>query len=436
MQFKSSLKQLLVESRANPGFTALYVGGVAFAVAFTMVFAIIYYVHLAPLYPEYNRGTTYYVSNITVRNEKTNSMSQSSVGIPFVREFVENSENIEYSTVVTQKSSFIQPPDQSGDVEVILIDTDPDFFNLYSYEFIAGRPFNEAETESAINSIVIGASVANRLFGSPEQAVGKEMSMGYKPYRIVGIVRDGNPVAYMSYANVFRPYTINTKSDNALLKGDKRDYLGSFSVPIKFKDHAQAERFRAEITDKARRVNVADSTGWQLNIQSAPISHTMRILSQRSNGEDLSITEYLKPILITLLVLLIIPAINISGMIGGQMDRRLAEIGVRRSFGATRGRLTRQVMFENLILTLFGGLIGFIVAWLIIVFGRNMLLKLIIPSWECIDAPAEISAEMMLAPFIFIAALLLCLLLNLLSAYIPVRLSLRRPIISSLNSKR
>ncbi|WP_300860349.1 ABC transporter permease [uncultured Duncaniella sp.] len=430
------MKQLLVESRANPGFTSLYIGGVAFAVAFTMIFAIIYYVHLAPLYPEYNRSTTYYISNLTVRNDKTNSMGQSSVGLPFIREFVKNSENIEYSTIVYQKQGFIQPPDQSGDIVVNIIDTNPDFFKLYSYEFVAGRPFNEAETESAINSIVVDTSVANRLFGSPEQAVGKEISITYKPYRIVGIVRDGNPVAYLSYANVFCPYTIRTKSDNASLKGDKRDYLGDYSVPIKFKDRRQAERFRAELTEKVRRANAADSTGQRLKIQSAPISHTMRILSQRTNGDDLSMTEYLKPLLITLLVLLIIPAINISGMIGGQMDRRLAEIGVRRSFGATRGHLTRQVMFENLILTLFGGLVGFIIAWLIIVFGRNMLLKLIIPTWECIDAPAEISAEMMFAPLIFIAALLLCLLLNLLSAYIPVRLSLRRPIISSLNSKR
>ena len=96
MQLKSSLKQLLVESRANPGFTSLYVGGVAFAVAFTMIFAIIYYVHLAPLYPEYNRSSTYYINNLTVRNDKTSNMSQSSVGIPFVREFVENSKDIEY----------------------------------------------------------------------------------------------------------------------------------------------------------------------------------------------------------------------------------------------------------------------------------------------------------------------------------------------------
>lgn len=102
MQFKSSLKQLLTESRANPGFTALYVGGVAFAVTFTMVFAIIYYVHLAPLYPEYNRPTTSYINNITVRNEKTNAMSQGSVGLTFAREFVKGSENIEYSTVTYQ----------------------------------------------------------------------------------------------------------------------------------------------------------------------------------------------------------------------------------------------------------------------------------------------------------------------------------------------
>ncbi len=436
MQLKSSLKQLLVESRANPGFTSLYVGGVAFAVAFTMIFAIIYYVHLAPLYPEYNRSSTYYINNLTVRNDKTSNMSQSSVGIPFVREFVENSKNIEYSTIVFQKQGFIQPPDQSGDFSVNIIDTNPDFFKLYSYEFVAGRPFNEAETESAINNIVVDSSVADRLFGVSEQAIGKEISISYRPYRIVGIVRSGNPVAYMSYANVFRPYTIRTKSDNTSLKGDKCDYLGYYSVPIKFKDSRQAERFREELTEKVRRINAADSTGQRLDIQSAPISHTVRILSQRSNGENLSMTEYLKPLLITLLVLLIIPAINISGMIGGQMDRRLAEIGVRRSFGATRGHLTRQVMFENLILTLFGGIIGFAIAWIIIAFGRNMLLKLIIPAWECIDAPAEISTEMMFAPLVFIAALLLCIMLNLLSAYIPVRLSLRRPIISSLNSKR
>ena len=73
MQIRSSLRQLWRESRANPGFTALYIGGVAFAVAFTMVYAIIYYVNIAPLYPEYNRDTTSYAAYIRIRNDSTSS---------------------------------------------------------------------------------------------------------------------------------------------------------------------------------------------------------------------------------------------------------------------------------------------------------------------------------------------------------------------------
>lgn len=436
MKLSASLKQLWIESKANPGFTALYVGGVAFAVAFTMVYAIIYYIHIAPLYPEYNRGTTYYVNNITVRNERNNNMMQGSVGLPFIRDFIKNSKNIEFATLSLETGGFIQPPDQSGDFKIVNRYTDPEFFKLYSYEFLAGRPFNDAETEAAINSVVIDSSLANRLFGNAENALGKELSYQFRPYRIVGVVRDGNPVAYISYANIFIPYTLYLKKQQTQPFGNKRDLMGSFNTLIKIKDSKQAERFRAELTDKVHRANISDTTGWKLDIQSAPLSHTMKVFSQRSNGEGLSMMEYIRPILIVLVVLLIIPAINISGMISGQMDRRIAEIGVRRSFGATRGKLTRQVMFENLILTLSGGVIGFIVAWGLIIAARNMLLKLIVPSWECIDAPAQVSVEMMLAPVIFIVALLVCLTLNLLSAYIPVRLSLRRPIISSLNSKR
>ena len=89
-------------------------------------------------------------------------------------------------------------------------------------------------------------------------------------------------------------------------------------------------------------------------------------------------------------------------------------------------------MFENFVLTLAGGLIGFLIARGIVLIGRRQLLQLLVNSWEMIDAPIDISAEMLFAPAIFIGALLFCLMLNLLSAYIPARLSLRRPIVNSL----
>ena len=61
MNLKTSLKQLWRESKATPVFTALYIGGVTFAVAFTMLYAILIYVEVAPVYPEYNRETTLFL---------------------------------------------------------------------------------------------------------------------------------------------------------------------------------------------------------------------------------------------------------------------------------------------------------------------------------------------------------------------------------------
>ncbi len=441
MKLSASLKQLWTESKANPGFTALYVGGVAFAVAFTMVFTIIYYVHLAPLYPEYNRGTTYYLNNVTARNDNTHGTTMGSISKEFIDKYIAQSENYEYYTAGTHNEhGFIQPQDKSGDFSVVTRYTDPNFFRLYSYEFIHGRPFNEAEFESAINNVVIDTYLAKRLFGSPEAAMGKEISLGFKPYRVIGVVRSGSPIAHTSYGNVFLPYTELSKytSDNSNKRGDARDMCGGYWSTIKFKDEAQAKKFKAEINEKVRRANLADTTGWHLNIEGSLVSHTIKTLSQASRSGDMSSSEFFRPLMLTLVVLLIIPAINISGIIGGQMDRRLAEIGIRRSFGATRSELTRQVMIENFVMTLAGGIIGLIAAWIIIVFCRKWLLQVIIKSWDLIEAPeaASVSTELMFAPSIFIFTIIICLILNLLSAYIPVRMSLRHPIVSSLNSKR
>ena len=61
---------------------------------------------------------------------------------------------------------------------------------------------------------------------------------------------------------------------------------------------------------------------------------------------------------IVVIILLLVPAVNLSGMTLSRMRRRMAEIGVRKAFGATGGELMRQVFFENLVLTLLAGIVG------------------------------------------------------------------------------
>ena len=434
MQIRSSLSQLWRESRANPGFTALYIGGVAFAVAFTMVYAIIYYVNLAPLYPEYKRADTSYVSFIQIRNDSTSNTHGSLVSRKFVDDFIANSENIEYCSVSQPTFGQTSEISAKGNVGFKAVPrlTDRNFFRLYDYEFLAGRPFSDVEMDAEKPYFtIVTADIAERVFGSTDNAVGQEILIDYEPYRVVGVVRRGTPVAHTSYGDLFILYTIkpSSASDES---GSLRDYLGSLTAAIKFRDGSQRERFIEEFNAKVSRAK--DSDGFK--IQKAQVrSHFENILTTEG-GDDLPIRSIIQSLLAVLFILLIVPAINISGMIGGQMDRRMAEIGVRRSFGATRGELTRRVMFENFVLTLAGGLVGFIFAWIIVTLCRRWMLQLLVSSWEVVDAPVDISAELLFAPLIFLSALLLCLALNLLLAYIPVRFALRRPIVNSLNTKR
>lgn len=59
-----------------------------------------------------------------------------------------------------------------------------------------------------------------------------------------------------------------------------------------------------------------------------------------------------------LLAVLIIPSLNLSGMISSRMNSRLPELGIRKAYGASNRQLLFQVMNENLLLTAAGSLIG------------------------------------------------------------------------------
>lgn len=60
---KIYLKQAWELMKQNKLFSTLYVVGTGLAIAMTMIMAIIYYVKIAPVYPEVNRMNTLYLTN-------------------------------------------------------------------------------------------------------------------------------------------------------------------------------------------------------------------------------------------------------------------------------------------------------------------------------------------------------------------------------------
>jgi len=123
-------------------------------------------------------------------------------------------------------------------------------------------------------------------------------------------------------------------------------------------------------------------------------------------------------------------------MISNRMDSRMEEIGVRKAYGATNKQIVEQVLWENMLLTLMGGLAGLLLSYLIVITSSNWILTLFDSFVMNPGREMTITFEMLFNPVVFGSTLLFCVLLNLISALIPTVWSLRRNIISCIHSKR
>ena len=103
-------------------------------------------------------------------------------------------------------------------------------------------------------------------------------------------------------------------------------------------------------------------------------------LAREDAFSEPNVRELVMKYVIIVLVLLLIPAINMSGITQSRMRKRMAEIGVRKAFGATRSELLTQVLYENLLQTLLGGVLGLFFSYASVLLLSDWLLDTCAPS--------------------------------------------------------
>lgn len=435
---RTYLTQAFTLLKQNRLFSMLYIVGTGLAIAMTVIVAVVYYVKLAPIYPEENRKNTLYLTHVSFKSEQESRTYQSALSYRALQEWIYPLKNV---VAVSARFSnamdyYVQPADRSGDFRPALKLVDPAFFRIYALQFLEGHPFTEADLASGIHTAVISDDLARRLFGATEGVVGRSFSMDYVNYHVCGVVRGASFLTRQSYAQVYAPYSIASNYKDPVVSSFP--YCGLFNVTFLVKDNAQAKALRAEIKDLTRRVNAQYKGQWQMELWEQPTSHALSVFKEYPADTSFSSWKVAGRMILWVLVLLVVPSLNLNGLIASRMESRLPEMGVRKSFGASRSALLSQVMWENFFLTLVGGLLGLLVAWIMLYVGRGWIFMLF-DSWP-MDIPEGanlyVSGEMLFAPVVFLIAFLLCLVLNLLSALWPAWMSLRKPIVYSLYEKR
>lgn len=426
------LRQAVARARSERLYTGLYLTGVALAVATVMTLSVILYSRLAPVYPEYKRGRQMYVTSMLVKLNFGGDMWGSISGqlsYKNVMEWLVPLKGAEMVTMINEVSKGeVNLPGSKDVTEFRTYFVDGNFFRIYEYDVLAGNLFTEADIENHSRVAVISDRVARKYFGNADAAVGETLQINFSSYRVKGVVRGAGLATPDSYADVFLPFTC--KADY-----DAKGYY-QYTTVILRKEDVSEEALRDEFTALVSATNAANSAGGEKGDSCAvfnqPFNHYNHTFFPFPADEEKQ-PRKLGYYLIIAAVLLLVPALNLSGLIMGSMDRRVAEMGVRKSFGARPSALLRQVLAENLMLTLAGAFIGLIVSWIIVYFNADVLFS-IVDGGSATGRPMEISS--MFSPWVFLITLAVTLILNTLSSFIPAVVSLRRPIVQSINEGR
>lgn len=406
----------------NKLFSAIYIFGTALALATVTMFAVVMWNKVAPVYPEYNRAETAYIQTIQVSRVSNRGYYQGRMSLEAARDYFGNLPSAKKTSIMVDSwdDAFVQPENGDPDVKVRIKPTDPAFFDIYTFKFLAGKPFSEADFESGLRTAVISDGLVRKAFGNIdyEEAIGREISLDFKKYKVCGVVKEGTPTEIWSYAHIFYPYTSGDNKNRTNFP-----LVGSFKSVILTDDMESLKNEAKAVVDRYN----SSQDEYELSLLQYPVDHTVYSLGDQGSDDEFTIGNFLLGVGMILLVLLLVPALNLSGMISGRMEERLAEMGVRKSFGATRGRLLAEVLWENLLLTVVGGVVGFLLAWLLLNAGIANLL-----AEGDYGVDAVVTAEMVLSPVIFVFAFIICCVLNVMSALVPAWRSLRRPIVQSL----
>ena len=420
--------------RQNKLFSSIYITGTGLSIAFTMVLFIIYYVKFAPVYPEYNRNRTLVINKSAVGLKEVESWNSCNTGVsPKIAELVKelpHLDNVGMAMMSSWAGSTVLLPQSNELLEVTPGMVDAGFWKVFTFQFLNGKPFDEASVEAERPIAVLTENLAKRIFASTD-VVGQYFSYDGKDIQVVGVVADVTGTTPATAADLYIPLYYG--GNNRPGKYDM-GLSGSVSIYMTATSEADLETLRAEVIDVLNRYDQEEQRFKHFWMDQPDVWWKNIFRDTCSHAPDIS--GIIRGLLYMLLALLFIPAMNLCGMISSLMDERMSELGVRKAYGATNLNLISQVLTENFLLTLMGGLTGLAIAYFIALTGGAWIYHLF-DNWVDLNGvPPTYTAEMLFNPTLFLIVFGLCVLLNLISALVPTILALRHTIIHSIQTKR
>ena len=242
---------------------------------------------------------------------------------------------------------------------------DPDYSNIYKGIYIKGKKQNKQvslindlgkdpivgrqltsyENETLDKVAMIDSVTAKEMYGSAENAMDRGIELDGHLFKIIGIYQgsESESMFSMPESNIQIP---------------KKTYLHYFN------DTAEKSSLTVTLEKGATPSSVTTDVIEQLEEKGA-----MKAFGEYQVFDTALLTDGISKILRTITVFisavagisLFIAGVGVMNMMYISVSERTKEIGIRRALGATQNSIRMQFLLEGVTLTLFGGVVGYIV---------------------------------------------------------------------------
>jgi putative ABC transport system permease protein len=255
--------------------------------------------------------------------------------------------------------------------DILVLGVSWEYLYVRNLQVLAGRFFDDSDTQARNKVAVITQKLAQTLYGSEDEAVGKEIKIAGLPLTVIGVFRervDTFGQTEISEDTILVPYTVAryfTTSDQV-----KQLF---FSVS----DSNEVPRATRQIREVLQSRHRPESVYRVDNL-----TQLLTVAAKTAN----TLTTVL--LLISVLTL-IVSGVGIMNIMLATVNSRRREIGVRKAVGATNSEIRNQFLTEAILISLSGGIVGIVVG-LALPFSVRFITNYRVPisGWSVIIAVA------------------------------------------------
>src|SRR5688572_15277505 len=350
MNLRKDLRYTVRSLRRNPGFAAAAVGTLALGVGAALaVFTVVNGVLLRPLpYKDPERITMIWTwmpegYALPLSSGSFNLLSQSQTRFDAVAAF--RAWPYGFSTPGSAESERVNGARVT-----------PALFDVLGVRPFAGRTFtNDEAVPGGPNVAVISHDLWQRRFGGDRSAIGKQIALSGQSFTITGVMPPG--FAFPRGAELPAPLQFALRTD--------------LWTPLVF-DSAEAMDFSTENLSAIGRVKSSDLRPAQaeasaimrrfLDANAPSVKTDVRLVSLADQAGN-TIKGGLLLLLGAGVIVLLIASANVASLLVARVSHRQRELAVRAAMGAGWGRIARQLVTENLVLTTLGCALAALIAF-------------------------------------------------------------------------